>query len=103
MHVDGGVFVYKRRGESNSEARVLVMALKHAAEVRPPRSDKKDARDSVYQTIDEDYWTTAVEYAEAVTGKAVDPSRVTLLGITVMGTAQGPSQLAVEFNSQSLV
>ena len=96
-----GVFVYKRRGES--EARVLVVELKHATEVCPSPSDEKTADDAVYQAIENDSGTTAKEYAETVTGEVVDPSRVTLLGITLMGTGQGPSQLTVKFDTVSLV
>ena len=44
-----GVFVYKRRGES--EARVLVVEVKYAAEVSPPQSDEKSAEDAVYQAL----------------------------------------------------
>ena len=96
-----GVFVYKRRGES--DARVLVVEVKHAAEVRPPRRDRKTAQDAVCEAITNDRGTAAKEYAEAVTGKAIDPSRVTLLGIAVTGTAQDLSRVKVTFDSVSLV
>ena len=97
------VFVYKRHGDS--EARVLVVELKYAAEARPSRRSEKTAHDAVYKAISSEYGAMAKEYAEAVTGEEVDPLRVTLLGIAVMGAGLSPSesQLTVKFDSISLV
>ena len=96
-----GVFVYKRRGES--EARVLVVELKYSAKARPPPSDKVTAKHAVSQIIENKHGTTAKEYAEAVTGSTVDPSRLTLLGFALRGVGLGPSKLRVKFHSVSLV
>ena len=71
-----GVFVYKRRDES--EARVLVVELKYSAKLCPPPSDNTTAEYAVFKAIVNGYGMAAKQYAETVTGKAVDPSRVTL-------------------------